>query len=72
MNATELRLLTEASKLLARTEYRKDAARLNAIITMEGGDTLTLAATAEADARELPDKPVLLGTPDRKITRPPI
>jgi hypothetical protein len=42
MNAEELRILAEASKLLARTEYRQDAARLNAIITMEGGDPLTL------------------------------
>lgn len=28
--------------MLARTEYRKDAARLNTIVTMEGGDPLTL------------------------------
>jgi hypothetical protein len=42
MSADELQILAEASKLLARTEYRKDAARLNAIITMEGGNTLIL------------------------------
>lgn len=42
MNADELRILADASKLLARTEYRRDAARLNAIITMEGGDSLVL------------------------------
>ena len=44
MNTKELEVLAEASKLLARTEYRQDASRLNAIITMEGGDTLTLCA----------------------------
>lgn len=49
MRANELRILAEASKLLARTEYRKDASRLNAIITMEGGDPLTLCTQVAFD-----------------------
>lgn len=46
MTTKELRILAEASKLLARTEYRKDASRLNAIITLEGGDPLELCKPA--------------------------
>lgn len=42
MTPDELQVLAEASKLLVRTEYRQDASRLNAIITMEGGDPITL------------------------------
>ncbi|WPH57678.1 hypothetical protein [Mycobacterium phage WXIN] len=42
MTPDDLRILAKASKLLARTEYLKDASRLNAIISMEGGDPLTL------------------------------
>lgn len=42
MTEPELRMLAEASKLLARTEYRRDASRLNAIITLEGGDPIEL------------------------------
>lgn len=38
MTEDELQMLAEASKVLTRAEYRKDAARLNAIITMEGGN----------------------------------
>jgi hypothetical protein len=50
MTPEELHILAEASKLLTRTEYRKDAARLNAIITMEGGDTSTLCRQQDKEA----------------------
>lgn len=38
MTPDELKLLAAAAKLLFKAEYRKEGARLNAIITMEGGD----------------------------------